>query len=37
MFAGVFRKDATYEKQDIDKYGRTVAVVTCAGVEANRT
>lgn len=31
-----FRKDATYQTQDIDRYGRTVAVVTCDGVEANR-
>jgi micrococcal nuclease len=31
-----FRKDATYEVQDIDRYGRTVAVVTCGGIEANR-
>jgi micrococcal nuclease len=31
-----FRRDATYEVQDIDRYGRTVAVVTCNGVEANR-
>lgn len=29
-------KDATYQTQDIDRYGRTVAVVTCDGVEANR-
>ncbi len=27
--------DATYETQTIDRYGRTVAVVTCNGVEAN--
>jgi micrococcal nuclease len=31
-----FRKDATYEVQDIDRYGRTVAVVSCDGVNANR-
>ena len=31
-----FRKEATYQVQDIDRYGRTVAVVTCEGVEANR-
>jgi micrococcal nuclease len=31
-----FRKDATYEVQDVDRYGRTVAVVTCDGVNANR-
>src|SRR5437867_657240 len=29
-------KDATYQAQTIDKYGRTVARVTCAGVDANR-
>jgi micrococcal nuclease len=29
-------KDATYGAQTIDKYGRTVAVVRCGGVEANR-
>ncbi len=29
-------KDATYKAQTVDRYGRTVAVVTCAGVEANR-
>lgn len=29
-------KDASYQPQTIDRYGRTVAVVTCAGVEANR-
>ncbi|KRB73614.1 nuclease [Noviherbaspirillum sp. Root189] len=29
-------KGATYETQDIDRYGRTVAVVTCGGVEVNR-
>ena len=31
-----FRKDATYQTQTIDRYGRIVAVVTCDGVEANR-
>jgi len=31
-----WEKDATYQVQDIDRYGRTVAVVTCDGVEANR-
>ena len=30
-----FQKDATYSIQNIDQYGRTVAVVTCAGIEAN--
>lgn len=29
-------KDATYETQDVDRYGRTVAVVYCAGVNVNR-
>lgn len=29
-------EDAQYQTQDIDRYGRTVAVVTCGGVEANR-
>lgn len=29
-------KDATFEKQSTDRYGRTVAVVWCDGVEANR-
>ena len=31
-----FGKDAQYTTQTIDRYGRTVAVVTCDGVEANR-
>ena len=31
-----YRKDATYKVQNIDRYGRTVAVVTCAGIEVNR-
>lgn len=31
------RKDALYKEQDIDRYGRILAVVTCDGVEANRT
>jgi micrococcal nuclease len=31
-----FGRDATYAVQDIDRYGRTVAVVTCAGVQVNR-
>jgi micrococcal nuclease len=30
-----YRKDAAYQVQDIDRYGRTVAVVTCVGVEGN--
>jgi micrococcal nuclease len=29
-------KDAVYETQNKDRYGRTVAVVTCAGVQVNR-
>jgi micrococcal nuclease len=28
-------KDAYYEPQNIDQYGRTVAVVNCGGVEVN--
>lgn len=31
-----WEKDATYEVQDVDRYGRTVAVVHCDGVNANR-
>jgi len=31
-----WNKDATYEAQTVDRYGRTVAVVTCNGVEANK-
>lgn len=31
-----FGKDATYRAQAIDKYGRTAARVTCAGIDANR-
>jgi micrococcal nuclease len=31
-----FGKDASYKEQDMDRYGRTVAVVTCGGVEVNR-
>lgn len=31
-----YGKDVAYQVQDIDKYGRTVAVVFCSGVEANR-
>jgi micrococcal nuclease len=30
------RKDAQYRTEDVDQYGRTVAVVICDGVEANR-
>ena len=29
-------KDASFKSQDIDRYGRTVAVVVCGGVEVNR-
>lgn len=32
-----FGEDATYETQDIDRYGRSVAVVTCGDVEVNKT
>lgn len=28
--------EAQYETQDTDRYGRTVAVVTCSGVEVSR-
>ncbi|HYD58921.1 MAG TPA: thermonuclease family protein [Noviherbaspirillum sp.] len=31
-----YGKNASYQVQDIDRYGRTVAIVTCAGVQANR-
>tara|TARA_R110000822_G_scaffold301108_1_gene424768 strand:+ start:832 stop:1275 length:444 start_codon:yes stop_codon:yes gene_type:complete len=31
-----FGKDAQYVTQTIDRYGRTVAVVTCDGVQVNR-
>ncbi|WP_089398315.1 thermonuclease family protein [Noviherbaspirillum humi] len=31
-----FGKDAEYRTVDVDKYGRTVAIVSCEGVEANR-
>lgn len=31
-----WNRDAQYETQDTDRYGRTVAVVTCGGVEVNR-
>jgi len=31
-----WEKDATYQAQDVDRYGRTVAVVSCAGVNVNR-
>ncbi|WP_025915828.1 thermonuclease family protein [Herminiimonas sp. CN] len=29
-------KDATYRAQTVDRYGRTVARVTCSGIDANR-
>jgi micrococcal nuclease len=31
-----WEKDAQYRVQDIDRYGRTVAVVACGGVEVDR-
>lgn len=31
-----WKKDAQYQTQDVDRYGRTVAVVTCDGVNVNR-
>lgn len=31
-----FGKNATFRVQTIDKYGRSVALVTCAGINANR-
>lgn len=31
-----YGKDATYQAHDIDRYGRTVAIVVCDRVEANR-
>lgn len=31
-----YGKDATYDVVDVDRYGRTVAVVTCDGVNVNR-
>jgi micrococcal nuclease len=31
-----FGRDATYKAQTVDKYGRTVARVTCGGVDVNR-
>lgn len=31
-----FGRDATYDVVDHDRYGRTVAIVTCEGVNANR-
>lgn len=30
-------KDAQFDAKSIDKYGRTVAVVKCGGIEANRS
>ena len=32
-----FGKEARYTPQEVDRYGRTVAVVTCGGIEANRS
>jgi micrococcal nuclease len=31
-----FGKEALFQAQDIDRYGRTVAVINCGGVEVNR-
>lgn len=31
-----WKKDADYRVQDVDRYGRTVAVVICDGVDVNR-
>ncbi|WP_373870324.1 thermonuclease family protein [Noviherbaspirillum aridicola] len=31
-----WNKDAAYTTQDIERYGRIVAVVTCGGIEVNR-
>lgn len=31
-----YGKDATYQTVDVDQYGRTVAVVTCNGVNVNQ-
>jgi micrococcal nuclease len=31
-----YGKDATYDAVDVDRYGRTVAVVTCGGVNVNQ-
>lgn len=31
-----YRRDATYQAQTTDRYGRTVALVQCAGVDVNR-
>lgn len=31
-----YGKDASYQAVDVDRYGRTVALVTCEGVNVNR-
>lgn len=31
-----YGKDAAYDRVDVDRYGRTVAVVTCQGINVNR-
>ncbi|MFZ6638537.1 thermonuclease family protein [Undibacterium sp. TC4M20W] len=31
-----YGRDAQLQKQSIDQYGRTVGIVTCGGIEANR-
>lgn len=36
LSATCWGKDAQYEPQTIDRYGRTVAIVYCDGAEANR-
>jgi micrococcal nuclease len=36
LSATCWGKDAVYEPQTVDRYGRTVAVVYCDGAEANR-
>lgn len=37
LSAMCFGKSATIDVVDLDRYGRTVGVVTCDGVEVNRT
>lgn len=36
LFDLCWGKDANYKAQDVDRYGQTVAVVTCGGVEVHR-
>lgn len=31
-----YQREAQLEKQSVDQYGRTVGIVTCGGIEANR-